>query len=134
MAVDNQAHRRLVGKTGEDEAERFLKKKKYKIIARNVREGKSELDIIARDADTLVFVEVKSRVFEKGGEEALTRPADNVNKSKRTYLIRGANQFLHRNSDKYSSLYKRFDIIEVYFEKSKDGFSLSEIRHFENAL
>ena len=51
-----------IGKKGEDLAVKFLKKKSYKIIERNFRAGKyGEIDIIAKDKDELVFVEVKTK-------------------------------------------------------------------------
>ncbi|MBR0302856.1 MAG: YraN family protein [Clostridia bacterium] len=122
-----------IGRAGEDEAVKYLKKKKYKIIDRNVREGKSEIDIIALYGDTLVFVEVKSAVRPKE-MTYLSRPADAVNKSKMTYLIRGAQKFCRDDPTKYSVFYKRFDVIEVYFEINGGKFSVSDIKHFENAF
>ena len=64
-----------VGNRGEKLAENFLKKKKYKILGRGVYTGRAgELDIIARQGQTLVFVEVKSRRSDKFGtpEEAVS--------------------------------------------------------------
>ena len=121
------------GKAGEAAAVKYLKKKKYKIIGRNIREGRSEIDIIAAADDTLVFVEVKSAVRDPG-KSYLSRPADAVNKSKTTYLIRGAESFCRKTSAKYASFYKRFDIIEVYFEYRGNKYKVSEIKHFENAF
>lgn len=55
-------HNQQLGKFGEDEAEYYLKKLGYKIIGRNFKARYCELDIIALDGDTLVFVEVKTRI------------------------------------------------------------------------
>lgn len=64
-----------IGKRGEHLACRFLESKKIDIVARNWRLGKGEIDIIGKDKDTLVFVEVKYRRSLVYGEpeEALTR-------------------------------------------------------------
>ena len=130
---NNGTDKSTVGKFGEEAAAKYLKKKKYKIIATNVHAGRSEIDIIARTKDTLVFVEVKTRAYEEGAP-AIGRPADAVNKSKMTYLIRGAARFCSENGFKYSDYYKRFDIIEVYLERSPSGSRVKEILHFENAF
>lgn len=122
-----------IGQSGERQAASYLKKHGYRIVAANKHEGKSEIDIIALKDNTLVFVEVKSRTV-SAGNDPLSRPADAVNRAKVTYLIRGANRFLSENSDKYSSFYKRFDIIEVYFERKGSKTVCSDIRHFENAI
>ena len=122
-----------IGRLGEDLAAKYLKKKGYRIVGVRVHAGNSELDLIATKADTLVFAEVKTRTV-KTDEDALTRPADAVNSSKITYLIRGANRFCRENADKYASFFKRFDIIEVYLEKKGARTVCKEIRHFENAI
>ena len=122
-----------VGILGEKAAIKYLKKQKYKIIAHNVHAGRSEIDVIALNNDTLVFVEVKTRAYEEG-KSYFSRPADAVNKSKASYLIRGAGRFLSENGAKYSSFYKRFDIIEVYLTKKKNKYSVADVRHFEDSI
>ncbi len=64
----------IVGKWGEDCACAFLENKGFKMLARNVRTAAGEIDIIALDNETLVFVEVKTRLNNKAGypEEAVT--------------------------------------------------------------
>ena len=110
------------GRRGEKQAERFLKKAGYKILGRRVRCGKhDEIDLIARHgADTMVFVEVKTRKNEVRG-----RPAAAVNRDKRRKLSRAAVIFLQKR--KLRPPYIRFDIIEVIDEPP-------EIRHIENAF
>lgn len=122
------------GKFGEELAEKFLKKNKYKIIGRNVHAGKSELDIIAIKNETLIFFEVKTRTVPSDGRGLLARPADAVNKSKSTYLIRGVNDFCAKNHDKYAEFFKRIDIIEVYLTKRGRKTVCADIKHFENAV
>ena len=55
------------GQKAEDMAVRYLKKRGYKILERNYRNRNGEIDIIARDGDALVFVEVKARRSERFG-------------------------------------------------------------------
>ena len=121
-----------VGRFGEKTAEKYLKKNNYKIIAKNVHAGNSEIDIIAKTEDTLIFVEVKTRTY--GDETSFGRPADAVNRSKITYLIRGADRFCGEHGDKYAHYFKRFDIIEVYLDGNASGLKVKDLRNFENAL
>lgn len=108
------------GRRGEDAAEKFLRKAGLKVIARNVRVGADELDLIAQQSDTLVFVEVKTRTNEVFG-----RPIAAVNRAKRRKLSRAAIRFLKKR--KLRPPYIRFDVIEVVGEKP-------EIRHIQNAF
>lgn len=63
-----------LGKLGEDLAIKFLQKQKYKIIEKNFRSRFGEIDIIGRDKDTFVFIEVKTRISKQFGlpEEVIT--------------------------------------------------------------
>ena len=131
--MDNTGTKENVGTIGEKTAAKYLKKNKYKIIAKNVHAGKSEIDIIAQKADVLVFVEVKTRSYEQS-KTYLSRPADAVNNDKVTYLIRGADRFCAERGAEFSSFYKRFDIIEVYLERNGKKFKVKDVRHFENAF
>ncbi len=66
--------KKLLGKRGEDLAVTFLKKQGYKILERNFQKGYGEIDIVAQEKDTLVFVEVKTRTSTEFGSplEAIT--------------------------------------------------------------
>jgi putative endonuclease len=66
--------RRQFGNKGEGIAEKVLRRKGYKLLARNFRSRFGELDLVMQDKDTLVFVEVKTRINTKYGrpEEAVT--------------------------------------------------------------
>lgn len=108
------------GRIGEAQAEKFLKKAGFKIIARNVRVGSDEIDLVAQQNDTLIFAEVKTRKNEDFG-----RPAAAVNRAKRKKLSRAAMRFLKKR--KLRPPYIRFDVVEVIGEKP-------EIRHIQNAF
>ena len=113
------------GRWGEKKAENFLKKAGYQILGRRVRAGRhDELDIIARQDDTLVFVEVKTRKNEQYG-----RPSAAVNRDKRRKLSRAAVSFLKKRRLRPPHI--RFDIVEVIGEPDSGA---PEIRHIENAF
>jgi len=99
-------HLRL-GTRGENLACRFLKKNGYKILYRNFR-GRTggEIDVVCRDRDTLVFVEVKTRTREDFG-----RPLDAVNRDKRNRISRGGLAWLRLLDD--PDILFRFDVVEV---------------------
>jgi putative endonuclease len=120
LQTDSEAPHLRAGRSGEAQAEKFLKKAGLKIIARNVRVGYDELDLIAKQGDTLIFVEVKTRANENFG-----RPAAAVNRAKRKKLSRAAIHFLKNR--KLRPPYIRFDVVEVIGDKP-------EIRHIQNAF
>src|SRR6187551_2888994 len=95
------------GAHGEKLACRFLKRSGYKILFRNFR-GRSggEIDIVCRDDDTLVFVEVKTRSREDFG-----RPVEAVTHEQQQRISRGALAWL-RMLDNPDILF-RFDVVEV---------------------
>lgn len=114
-----------IGAWGEKQAERALKKEGFKIIDRRVRVGqRDELDLIARDGEVLVFVEVKTRKNEQFG-----RPADSVDRNKRRVTSRAAVRYLGQ-IPKPDVLF-RFDVVEVIGEMDGDP---PEIRHIRNAF
>ena len=115
----------MSGRWGERQAERFLKKRHYKIIGRRVRVGKrDELDIVTEYGDTLVFIEVKTRKNENFG-----RPFSAVDREKRKHLSRAAVNYLKRQKIRPDHI--RFDAVEVIGEP---GGNSPEIRHIENAF
>ncbi|HEX8898334.1 MAG TPA: YraN family protein [Chthoniobacterales bacterium] len=84
-----------------------MKKNGYKILYRNFR-GRTggEIDVVCRDRDTLVFVEVKTRTREDFG-----RPLDAVNRDKRNRISRGGLAWLRLLDD--PDILFRFDVVEV---------------------
>ena len=97
---------RSLGRRGEDAAARLLKRKGYKIVARGQRDKRGELDIVAVDRRTVVFVEVKTRSSSVEGP-----PAEAVDDNKQRRLTRLAVAFLKRhNLLEYPA---RFDVVSV---------------------
>jgi putative endonuclease len=110
-----------LGKMGEDLAAEYLKKAGFRILKRNWKFGRHEVDIIAENKDFLVFAEVKTRT-----EEILVPVGDIVNRDKQKSIILCA--------DKYISWYNigkesRFDVIMVIVS---DGGH--KIDHIEDAF
>jgi putative endonuclease len=97
------------GARGEKLAGRFLRHHGYKILYRNFK-GRTggEIDIVCRDRDTLVFVEVKTR-----GSETFGRPFEAIRPDQRNRIARGALAWL-RLLDNPEILF-RFDVVEVIF-------------------
>jgi putative endonuclease len=103
----NPPEKITVAATGEMAAEKFLRKKGYRIVTRNFRaRNHGEIDIIAVDGDTLCFVEVKARVSEAfGGPEAA------VTKKKQLRIVRAAQYYISRK--KLHEVPCRFDVVSV---------------------
>lgn len=108
---------KLVGDTGEDLAVKFLEKKGYSILGRNVREKIGEIDIVAKIGGLLVFVEVKS-IKNVGA----VNPEDNMTYHKKRKLTRTIQLYNMRN--KYEGEF-RIDLITVKISRNP------EITHFE---
>ncbi len=87
-------HRQLLGKTGEDYATSYLRKKGYSILDRNFKATYGEIDIIARIGDILVFIEVKTRIGRDFGlpEESVTpRKLREIIKTSQYYVLKHPN-------------------------------------------
>jgi putative endonuclease len=112
-----------LGASGERAAARVLRRAGYRILARNYTCPAGEIDLIAADADTIVFVEVKTRT-----STAINYPEASVTWAKRKQLTRVARYFLQAKSaqDRPS----RFDVVAVVMP---DG-GKPEAEHFVNAF
>ena len=114
------------GLWGERRAEKALKQKGYRILGRRVRVGsRDEIDLLARDGEVLVFVEVKTRK-----SAAFGRPLSAVDRAKRHALSRAALRYLKGKG--YPRLYVRFDVVEVIGHPA--GREKPVVRHIENAF
>ncbi|UCE23062.1 MAG: YraN family protein [Candidatus Aminicenantes bacterium] len=112
-----------LGKSGEKAALRYLEDKKYKIVAENFRLFRGEIDIVAYDKHTLVFVEVKTRKNTDFG-----RPEESVTLSKQEQIRKIAQGFLTKNNLHETEC--RFDVVSLTFDEGK-GYS---IRHIKDAF
>jgi putative endonuclease len=99
------------GKIAEELAADFLVKANYKILARNFRYLKAEIDIIAEKENQIIIIEVKAR-----STDAFLEPQEAVNKKKIKLLISAANYFIEENNINKEV---RFDIISVLPNQQK---------------
>jgi putative endonuclease len=113
------------GRWGEAVARRMLAAKGYRILGSRVKvSARDELDIVARDGDSLVFVEVKTRA-----KEDFARPLSAVDRRKMQVLSRAGVRYLKRK--KFPAVNFRFDIVEVV---GKRGDRQPVVRHIESAF
>jgi putative endonuclease len=110
-----------LGRRGEQIAQTFLKSKGYQILHVNWRNRKLEIDIIAMDGETLVFVEVKTRQTLLFGE-----PENAVDYKKQRSLIHAANAYVLKYRFENDA---RFDVISVIIDKTE-----TVIHHFPDAF
>ena len=119
-----------IGKRGERIAARYLRRHGHRILARNLHCGKNELDLIAKNREFLVFVEVKTRSFLTREEAADHPPALAVHAEKRRRTIEAARQYLREHP---TNRIPRLDVIEVYLDRSKHQKPF-DIHHIEGAF
>jgi putative endonuclease len=91
---------------GERAAARYLKRRGYKVLLRNVRTRSGELDLVCRHRDVLVFVEVKTR-----GSFAYGRPLEALQREQRKRLVLAAQEYLA--ALEIPEIPFRFDVVEV---------------------
>ena len=111
------------GQLGEAAAKRHLRRAGLKFLTANFRSERGEIDLVFRDGDCLVFVEVKSR-----SSEDWTRPAAAVDARKRWLLSQTALDYLALL--KHPQVKVRFDIVEVLLA----GGKVREVRHLPNCF
>lgn len=117
--------RDAIGRWGEEQAEKHLRKAGMKVLGRRVRFGpREELDLVARSGDVLVFVEVKTRRSDDFG-----RPSSSVDRAKRKALSRAAVHYLRKL--KFPPVSFRFDVVEVI---GSPGDTEPSVRHIEGAF
>ncbi|HEY1599196.1 MAG TPA: YraN family protein [Pirellulales bacterium] len=115
---------RTLGQRGEDAAARFLRRRGYKIVARGDRAVLGELDLVAVDGRTIVFVEVKTRESHDKGH-----PADAVDREKQRRLSRLAVAYLRRHD--LLEQQARFDVVAVTWSRHARR---PVIEHFQHAF
>ena len=115
-----------LGELGEKLAKKFLEERDYEIICQNFRGRQGEIDIIAKEKDEYVFIEVKTRSNKKYG---LPREAVDQNKQKHIWNVAEYYVYIHRLENKYI----RFDVIEVYAPEGHETQN-PVINHMEGAF
>ena len=114
------------GIEGEEIAVKYLQDKGFEVIERNFHSQQGEIDIIARDGQFLVFVEVKNYSLRSYGS-----PVGAVGRNKKKSIIHAAQTYLYKENIK--NIYSRFDVITIFrkyngqliIEHYKDAFFVS---------
>ena len=110
-----------LGKRGEEVAAQHLLAKGYQLIERNWRHKRSEIDLIAKKDNVLVFVEVKTKSYITFGH-----PEESVDEKKANKVMEGAEEYIYQ-LDWHGNI--RFDVIAIRLEG--EGYRLF---HFEDAF
>lgn len=121
--TDARRTTRALGQAGEDIACAYLEGKKFTIVERGFRMFRGEIDIIARDGGTLVFVEVKTRADETHG-----RPEESVTPGKQRQIRRIARGYLLEHP--FGDAGCRFDVVSILYRGPDDV----RLEHFIDAF
>ncbi|MGB2762374.1 MAG: YraN family protein [Minisyncoccales bacterium] len=116
-------HNLQIGRIGEEIAKEYLEDKDYNIMEQNCQTRYSEIDLIAKKNDVLVFVEVRTKTSEKFGS-----PEETINKEKIRKLVRSANAYSARKRWKGQC---RIDAVCVVLDQSH---KLNRIQHYESIV
>lgn len=115
-------YNQIAGRNGENEAAKYLEDLGYEIICKNFRCMNGEIDIIAKDGNEYVFVEVKTRTNRSYGEGR-----DAVDNNKQKHIKKAAKYFIYKNG--LESAFIRMDVIEIYL---KNGINI--LNHIKQAI
>jgi len=113
---------RLFGNRGERAAVRYLKQQGFRIVARNYQNRYGEIDIIAIEGDTLVFIEVKTRRSTRTGS-----PLEAVDEKKQQQIMRTAQAYLSQRGLNEQSI--RFDVIGLLWPEDAKEPEIQHVRH-----
>jgi len=114
-------HNQRIGKWGEDTAAEYLTQRGYEIMARNVRTPYGEIDIVTRQGDITIFVEVKTRTSNKMG-----LPEESITPRKREHMLAAADHYAAEHEIDHWQI----DVLAI---EGKPG-SNPKITYFENAI
>ena len=121
LTFETMAQHNELGEKGEQAAANFMKNEGYKILKRNWRKHRHEIDIVAEDKEYIVFVEVKTRTSRQWGN-----PEDFIGKTKIRRIVEAADLYLQLNDiDKPA----RFDIISAVWNGE-----FFDIEHIDDAF
>jgi len=116
----------IIGKSGEDRVTLYLRKKGFEILKRNYQCKFGEIDIIAKNSELIIFVEVKTR--KKG---SLVSAGESVDSFKQQRITLTANDFLSKTD---YNLQPRFDVAEVTTEENDNGETEYSLNYIKNAF
>ncbi len=126
--------RKSLGKLGEDLAAAHLEREGWQIVARNWRTRRGEIDIIGRDGEWLVFVEVRTRRADpRGGAPYLGRPDDSITPRKQLQLAQMAEAYLYDVASTGAAWSGRWRIDVIALELAADD-TVSRWAHYRDAV
>ncbi len=114
-------HNQRIGKWGEDTAAQYLAEQGYEIVTRNARTPYGEVDIVAKQGDVTVFIEVKTRTSNKMG-----LPEESITPRKREHMLAAADHYAAENGIDHWQI----DVIAI---EGRPG-TKPRITYFENAI
>ncbi len=117
------AESKEIGQKGESAAAEYLKKLGWKVLERNYRTSRGEIDLIAKDGDVLIFVEVKNYSC-----RSFYLPSFSIDKNKRQCIIKAARTYLFKKNIRNMNC--RFDAVTIY--RNFQGHK--KIEHYRNAF
>ena len=115
------SHNQRIGKWGEETAAEYLTQRGYEIVARNIRTPYGEIDVIAKQNDIIIFVEVKTRTSNKMG-----LPEESITPRKREHMFAAADHYAAEHDIDHWQI----DVISI---EGKPGVN-PKITYFENAI
>jgi putative endonuclease len=118
------AYKQRFGKWGEAKAEAFLKDKGLILVGKNVRTRYGEIDLVMKDGETLVFIEVKTRASLDYGT-----PEESITPQKRLKMIQSAEAFIQNHPS--DGVYWRIDVLAIFGQPHDPE---PEILWFDNAV
>src|SRR5215510_2383234 len=114
-------HNQHIGKWGEDTATEYFTQRGYEIIARNARTPYGEIDLVAKQSDIIIFIEVKTRTNNKMG-----LPEESISLRKRHHMLAAADHYAAEHEIDHWQI----DVLSI---EGKPG-STPKITYFENAI
>ncbi|MCE7952259.1 MAG: YraN family protein [Chlorobi bacterium CHB7] len=126
IVLSSDRDKDITGRTGESLAEKFLLGKGFKLVRKNFRYGRNEIDLIVEDERNkiLVFVEVKTRYSLEYGA-----PEESISRKKQKGFISAVNGFMNVNEN-YSGYDQRIDTIGIVLKPGSEA----KINHIENSF
>ncbi|MFW6188909.1 MAG: YraN family protein [Planctomycetota bacterium] len=122
---DAATDRAGVGRRGEREAARYLKRRRWKILERNFSTRRGEIDLIATRGGVVAFVEVRSQT-----KPIRIQPEATVTRGKQRRIIRAAQAYCARKKLGQEGMALRFDVLTVRFAEG----ARPDVRHIEDAF
>lgn len=122
MVVLTVSYRKDIGNYGEDLAVAHLQRLGLTILERNWRYSRAEIDIIAKENDILVFIEVKTRSSDHYG-----KPGEFFTREQEDFIIDAAGEYMEQTGHDWEI---RFDVISILLKRDEDF----ELRHYRDVF